>query len=151
MADDIAATGPGGIRVTGKVVLNTREAERWSRAFITKRGNDFDRKLLRIARQEAPVKTGRLRANIKTVPFVMTGPHKGEGGVAVDKSAVPYAGYVRWGTRPHIIRCRRPAYALHFYWKRIGRWVFFDHVNHPGTKPNDFLTRALTKAARGIR
>jgi len=107
--------------------------------------------MVRAAQEEAPVRTGRLRRNIRSEPFRMTGPYKGEGGVGISKSAVPYAGYVRWGTRPHIIRCRRPAYALHFYWNRVGRWVFFDHVNHPGTKPNTFLERAMNKVARTIR
>jgi len=151
MATDTSSTGPGGTRVTAKVVLNRSEAESWARKFISHKTSDLSEKLLRVAREEAPVKTGRLRANIRTEPFRMTGPYKGEGGVGVNKSAVPYAGYVRWGTRPHIIRCKRPAYALHFYWKKVGAWVFFDHVNHPGTKPNPFLERALNRVAREVR
>lgn len=151
MAKDLSVTGPGGTTVTAKVVLNTREAEQWSRAFITNRGSTINDRLVAAAKAEAPVKTGRLRDNIKAMPFKMTGPHKGEGGVGIDKQAVPYAGYVRWGTRPHVIRCRRPAYALHFYWKKVGAWVFFDKVNHPGTKPNYFLERAVDKVARRLR
>lgn len=139
-----------GSRVTGKVVLNRYEAESWSRKFISNKTSDLSGRLLTNARQEAPVKTGRLRANLTVQPFKMTGPYKGEGGVGVSKQAVPYAGFVMYGTRPHIIRCRRPAFALHFYWKKVGHWVFFDHVNHPGTKANRFLERALNKTARDI-
>ncbi len=138
-------------RVTARVVLNPHEAQSWSRKFITRKQRGLGRRLVRYAQREAPVATGRLRRNIKPSPFRMTGPYKGEGGAYVDKSDVPYAGYVMYGTRPHVIRCRRPAYALHFYWKRVGAWVFFDHVNHPGTKANRFLERALNKLARDLR
>lgn len=151
MAEDLSSTGPGGTRVTAKVILNRHEVESWSRKFITNKQRGLGRRLVRYAKAEAPVKTGRLRDNIKPAPFKMTSPFKGQGGITIDKAAVPYAGYVRWGTRPHVIRCRRPAYALHFYWNRAGGWVFFDHVNHPGTKPNTFMERALNKLARDLR
>lgn len=32
---------------------------------------------------------------------------------------------------------------LVFYWAKVGRVVAFPRVNHPGTKPNRFLTNAL--------
>ncbi|MFJ4627194.1 hypothetical protein [Streptomyces sp. NPDC088847] len=44
------------------------------------------------------------------------------------------------GTRPHIIRPRR-ARALRF--EAGGEVVFAQKVRHPGTRPNDFLARAL--------
>ncbi|WP_234467785.1 hypothetical protein [Streptomyces sp. MBT62] len=44
------------------------------------------------------------------------------------------------GTRPHIIRPRR-ARALRF--EVGGEVVFAGKVRHPGTRPNDFLARAL--------
>lgn len=140
-----------GKNVTAKVVLNPAEAQTWARTFITNRGSEISRRMVQIAQEEAPVRTGRLRANIKPMPFKMTGPYKGEGGVGVRKQDVPYAGFVMYGTRPHVIRCRRPAYALHFYWDKVGSWVFFDRVNHPGTKPNRFLERAMNRAARELR
>lgn len=136
--------------VKAKVVLNRYEAETWSRTFITRRGTDVSRRMVAIAQQNAPVKTGHLRANIKPAPFVMTGPFKGEGGVEIDKRVVPYAGFVMYGTRPHVIRARR-ARALRFFWPKIGRVVFFKSVNHPGTKANRFLERAMNQAARELR
>jgi hypothetical protein len=48
------------------------------------------------------------------------------------------------GTRPHIIRPRR-AKALHFFVE--GREVFTTLVRHPGTRPNNFLLRALRRGA----
>lgn len=139
-----------GTQVTGKVILNRSEAASWSRKFITNQGKDLNRRLLANARAEAPFKTGRLRANLKVEPFRMTGPYKGEGGVGVSKKDVPYAGYVMYGTKPHVIRARRAKF-LRFYWPKVGRVVFFKKVNHPGTKANRFLERALNRTAREIQ
>lgn len=52
------------------------------------------------------------------------------------------------GTRPHVIRPRAKQ-VLRF--QVGGRTVFAKVVNHPGTKPNPFLDRALREvaAARG--
>lgn len=55
----------------------------------------------------------------------------------------PVSLWVHEGTVPHVIAARR-APMLVFYWKRLGRVVRFLAVNHPGTKPNRFLIRALT-------
>lgn len=147
---DLSTTGPGGTRVTAKVVLNPYEAQKWARVFCGRKSNDLKQKLLIAAREEAPVRSGRLRSSIKVTPFRMTGPYKGEGGVGVSIRDVPYAGFVRWGTKPHVIRARN-APALRFYWPKVGRVVFFKKVNHPGTKPNDFLTRAVRRVARQVK
>lgn len=56
----------------------------------------------------------------------------------------PAALYVTGGTRPHVIRPRRPGGVLRF--TVGGRVVYARFVNHPGTKPNDFLRRALRAA-----
>lgn len=46
------------------------------------------------------------------------------------------------GTVPHTIRPRNKP-LLVFYWRRVGAVVAFKAVNHPGTQPNRFLTKAL--------
>jgi hypothetical protein len=51
--------------------------------------------------------------------------------------------YVINGTRPHLIRPVR-AQALRF--TTGGRVVFAKLVHHPGTQPNDFLSKALREA-----
>ncbi|PWI15947.1 hypothetical protein DI272_18600 [Streptomyces sp. Act143] len=48
--------------------------------------------------------------------------------------------YVLEGTRPHLIRARR-ARALRF--EVDGQIVFAKVVRHPGTRPNNFMGRAL--------
>lgn len=52
--------------------------------------------------------------------------------------------YVINGTRPHTIRPRKPGGVLRFTVN--GRVVYARFVNHPGTKANDFLRKALRAA-----
>lgn len=66
-----------------------------------------------------------------------------EGIAEVVVSKHPATLYVIRGTRPHIIRAKNVR-ALKFRWH--GRTVFFTWVMHPGTKPNDFLRRALRES-----
>ncbi|MEV6565863.1 hypothetical protein [Streptomyces kronopolitis] len=85
-----------------------------------------------IARREAP---GRMGAYIDWK--VESGPRGLTGVILCDHPATLF---VLYGTRPHVIRPRR-AKALRF--DSGGRTVFAAVVHHPGTKPNDFLGRAL--------
>jgi len=105
--------------------------------------NDLARKdALRVARLVesrakvlAPVDTGRLRASIKiTRKLTIRGV-----GYAVGTD-VEYATYVENGTRPHKIRPKAKQ-ALRF--KVGGKYVFAAVVNHPGTRANPFLARAV--------
>ncbi|EDY43995.1 hypothetical protein [Streptomyces sp. SPB074] len=65
---------------------------------------------------------------------------RGRGMEAIITSTHPASRYVLHGTAPHIIRPRR-ARALRF--QAGGRTVFAAVVHHPGTRANDFLSRAL--------
>lgn len=47
------------------------------------------------------------------------------------------------GSDPHPIHARNPNGYLKFYWKKKRRWVITRKVNHPGTKPNPYLTYRL--------
>lgn len=53
----------------------------------------------------------------------------------------PAASFVLGGTRPHRIYPRKQGGVLRF--TTGGKVVFARYVNHPGTKPNDFLLKAL--------
>lgn len=44
------------------------------------------------------------------------------------------------GTHPHVIQGNP---LLVFYWAKRSKVVAFPRVNHPGTKPNPYLTEAL--------
>jgi hypothetical protein len=75
-------------------------------------------------------------------PSFSQGPRGPVGTITVNH---PAALFVIDGTKPHQIRPVR-ARALRF---TIGGQVVFARlVNHPGTKPNDFLRPALRAAAR---
>jgi HK97 gp10 family phage protein len=82
----------------------------------------------------APWKTGHLAGSIvKEI----------EEGEAYLKALTSYAVYVEKGTAPHEIR---PVNASILAFEVNGRMVFTPLVNHPGTKPNPFMQRAVEAA-----
>jgi hypothetical protein len=84
---------------------------------------------------------GTLRDSLRMFPvYSATGPEFFIG------SDDPVATYVTRGTRPHPIRAKKAGGRLAFYWAREDRLAFPKEVMHPGTKPNDFLSRALPLA-----
>jgi len=113
--------------------------EAWKEFFKTPISEDIDPEiyragqvLWRLVRSEAPVRTGKLRNSI----FLrFRGPRSFLIGEGVD-----YGIYVRRGTRAHIIRPRE---------KKALWWPGLPHpvaiVHHPGTRPNDYMARALER------
>ncbi|MFD0208946.1 hypothetical protein ACFVH9_07400 [Streptomyces hirsutus] len=85
-----------------------------------------------IARAEAPGSMGRY-----VDWHIEEGPRGLQGVITCDH---PATRYVLDGTRPHVIRPRR-AKALRF--EAGGEVVFAAYARHPGTRPNNFLGRAL--------
>lgn len=53
-----------------------------------------------------------------------------------------YAGMVTKGTQAHVITAKNKP-NLAFQWIKQGVFVFTPQVNHPGTKPNNYLREAL--------
>ena len=101
---------------------------------------EASRQVVNRAKVLAPVRTGRLRSSIRAEPpriFSL------RGSVTVG-SDLEYAAWVNDGTRPHQIRPRTKR-ALRFVVN--GQVVFARVVNHPGTKANPFLDRALREVA----
>lgn len=93
------------------------------------------RRVAEIAAEQAP---GSMGAYVDW--RVEEGPRRLQGVVTCDHPAVHF---VVNGTRPHLIRPKR-AKALRF--EVGGRLVFSQLVRHPGTRPDDFLGRALRLA-----
>lgn len=93
------------------------------------------RKIEGTAKRESPVNKksggGNLRQSIRSQ---MIGIAKGSVEVGAD-----YGIYVHEGTRPHIIRVRTKKVLAD---KRTGD-IFGTVVNHPGTRANPFLQRAV--------
>jgi HK97 gp10 family phage protein len=81
----------------------------------------------------APVKTGTLRRSI-------TSQVRGAGGSVsgIVGTNVPYAKFVHEGTAPHVIV---PVSAKALFWPGAAHPV--KRVNHPGTRANPFLKKAL--------
>lgn len=101
---------------------------------------NMERRLRRVeaeAIRRAPGSMGRtIRAQVRTGP---DGEFQG-----VIRVNHPAALYVTGGTRPHIIRPRRPGGVLRFTVN--GQVVYARYAMHPGGKPNPFLKDALRAA-----
>lgn len=83
-------------------------------------------------------KTGRLTASMKWRTWEpSTFGYKGE-----IKTTAPYARFVDMGTRPHVIRAKGGG-MLRFYWPKVGAWVQFKQVQHPGFKGAGFSAAAV--------
>jgi HK97 gp10 family phage protein len=94
------------------------------------------------ARNEAPLASGALRK-----AFTTRVERAGDRGVVANTAS--YAGYVHYGTRPHIILPKRPSGVLRF---TVGGKVRFAKVvRHPGTRANPFFMRALAASQDSIR
>lgn len=87
--------------------------------------------------QRAPYKTGNLRDHIRQVNL----PRQ----VSVGPYGVSYNQYVVEGTSPHVIKPKKGKYLV-FYIN--GRKVVARKVNHPGTKPNPYMTDAADAVMR---
>lgn len=92
----------------------------------------------RAVKQAAPRRTGDLIDSVKPKYS-----QRANGAGAVIDVGAPYAEFVVEGTRPHIIEAKN-ARALRF--QRGGQTVFAKSVQHPGTKPNDFLEGPANQA-----
>lgn len=108
-------------------------------------GRDFERRnrtLVFRAKQTAGVDTGELRGDIR----VLTRRKTRSGLSAEIGSRVQHAMVHHVGSRPHIIRPRRPGGVLRF---TVGGIVYFrSFVRHPGTRPNYFLSSWLREWVR---
>jgi hypothetical protein len=111
---------------------------RFADADAKKRAN----KVEAAAKIEAPTgKTGDLRRGIRTT---QSRDVQGRYSTGYDvTSNAAYSLYVIKGTRPHKITGNP---LLAFFWPKLGANVVFRSVNHPGTKGNNFLGRALRRA-----
>lgn len=128
-----------------RVVVNINETQanrvfmRFADADVKERAG----KVLAAAILGAPVgKTGALRDGLVRE---QSRDVRGRWSVGWDVlSKAPHTLFVIKGTRPHTITGNP---LLAFFWPKVGRNVVFRSVHHPGTRANDFLSRAL-RAAR---
>lgn len=129
-----------------EVTTNTEETRRVFLKFADKDAHERATRVFKAAKVEAPEgKTGALRAGIRLQQSRDTRGRWASGWEVI--SNAPHTLFVIKGTRPHKI-VGKPLLA--FFWPVVGRNVVFRHVNHPGTKANDFLSRALRKGKPGV-
>lgn len=99
------------------------------------------RVMVRLSKDNAPVRDGRLRAsighNLKERRQSAQGIWYNVG------SSVKYALYMESGTRPHPILPKKEGGFLVFFWPRVGKVVRMKAVFHPGTVAKKYLERAL--------
>lgn len=102
--------------------------------------DDMSRRVLVAAQRGVGVRTGRLLLTIRRGPHEVgpRGPHRDV--IAGRRGITNYLGDHMYGTPRHVIRPRRKR-ALRF--TSGGAVIFARRVNHPGTRANPFLTRAL--------
>jgi hypothetical protein len=82
-----------------------------------------------------PVKTGKLKGSLRIqvhTDTVIIGPNENQ---------APYAGYVEFGTKPHVIRPKSPHGVLIFTVN--GKRVVTRLVHHPGTEPQPYVQPAF--------
>lgn len=124
-------------------VPNDAEINRLRFSWTGPIGRDLNRRLRTVefrGRMTAGVKTGHLRASMETKRAVVKQGLEGRVG-----SPVKYAAAHHEGARPHVIKPRHGKY-LRFV--VAGTIVFATRVNHPGNRPNPYLSRWLREAVR---
>lgn len=131
-------------KVKVQVTTNEAETHRVFMRFAEADAKVRAQKVFQAARREAPKgKTGGLVAGLDISQSRDTRGRWSSGWDVISNAA--YTLFVIKGTRPHPI-VGNPLLA--FFWPKAGGNVVFRHVMHPGTKANDFLSRAL-RAGRG--
>lgn len=131
------------MRTRVEVTTNEAETHRVFMRFADADAKARAQKVFTAAKREAPSKTGALVAGLSMSQSRDTRGRWATGYDVISNAA--YTLFVIKGTRPHPI-VGNPLLA--FFWPKVGANVVFRSVMHPGTKPNDFLTRAL-RAGKG--
>jgi len=119
-----------------QIFLNTSAGPLWWA--LERRAKSFEIR----AKSQVGVRTGALRSSIKTNHRVAGYGQRLEIG-----SNLNYAYMHHQGTRPHIITAS-PGSNLKFV--KNGQRIYTNQVNHPGTKPNPYLSSNLFVFARPI-
>lgn len=87
--------------------------------------------------------TGRLASSVNVdVPRVFGETVAGSVG-----SALRYAATHDQGSKRHKIKAK-PGRKLSFYWRKVGRFVSLNQVNHPGTRPYHWLSSPAEDVGR---
>lgn len=89
------------------------------------------------AKQVVPYKTGNLKTDIQVFDERIDSFSISVGNTKL----APYAKFVYFGTRPHVIKPKKMKVLAN---KKSGQ-IFGKSVNHPGTKANPYLEKAFSE------
>lgn len=132
--------------VTASFTIDEAALSRELLPILHRRLSSIQRRVANQARADVPVRTGNLGRSIREDNTRTTGPYSVAGGVTAHTH---YAAAVHEGSRPHIIRPRRPGGWLRF---NVGnRVVFARMVRHPGTRARPFLRNAAERVVAAER
>ena len=123
------------VRGLGQALSKLELVKRRLRARIIGLVSSHTRLMKVHARRNAPVGEGTLKQSITSLTRGMYG--------AV-YTPLEYAPSVEKGADPHEIRPNQ-ADALHFFWEKVGREVFFGQVDHPGQEAQGFFEDAANE------
>ena len=108
----------------------------------------FAREMTRRLKAAAPKKTGELERSISVRPTTGYSPRISPTITLVAEAKAPQARFTEEGTRPHEIRGNP---ILAFYWEKVGRFVYFRKVNHPGNKAKPWFRPTIDDAGALFR
>lgn len=91
------------------------------------------------AKKTAPKRTGFLAASIG---------YRVLRGSAEVAATAPYASYVEYGTKPHMIYPKRVKVLI---FRVGGKTIFSKRVQHPGSSPQPFMRRAVESFEPNLR
>ena len=94
------------------------------------------------AKQVAPYKTGNLKKDIQVFDERIDSFSINVGNTKL----APYAKFVYFGTRPHVIKPKKMKALAN---KKSGQ-IFGKSVNHPGTKANPYFEKAKEQLASDV-
>lgn len=124
------------------VQINDGKADRVMVGFAGEEAKRKANRVLRFAKDEAPTgKTGNLKQQIRVQQSREISGRFTKGYDVV--SNADYSVYVHEGTRPHTITGNP---LLSFFWPVAGSVIVVHSVQHPGTKANPFMARAVRRA-----
>lgn len=127
-----------------KLKLDREAVRRIPMELVIPRVRKVEEQTLRGARRTVRVKSGAVRNSIQVSRKVTATRY------VVTISATHRRALLEHdGAKRHDIDQRPGGPVLRFFWDRVGHVVFFRHVDHPGTKGSQFLTKPLLRA--GLR
>lgn len=96
------------------------------------------------AKSDAPVRTGRLKNSIRSERVARYMARVKADARDTGRSG-SYAASQEFGSRPHEIKAKNKP-MLQFWWERESVWFVGPRVRHPGTDPQEFISKNAEQA-----